>query len=92
MRARQLLQPDHELVEHVENGVLGGGELLLDLAAGVAAQGRIGDHPAVGGEDVGVLRAQPYPCLGLVQAGRALRSVQTPVQPFELRSDRLGRD
>ena len=46
----------------------------------------------MGGEDVGVLRAEPLAGLGLGRLGLALGRLQAAVEPVELGGDRLGGD
>ena len=79
-------------LEDLEHGVLGGDPVALDQLAGVAPKGGVGDHPGVGREDVGVLRAEPVAGLGFGGLGRAARRLQAAVEAVELGGDRLGRD
>ena len=48
------------------------------------AEGRIGDHPAVGRQDVGVLRAEPGSGLALGLLGLSAGSLQPAVEPLQL--------
>ena len=84
---------DDKLLEHVENGVLGRGVLVLDELASVGAQGRVGDHPAVRRQDVGVLRSQPRDrasASSWLRPRRARHRGRGRAAPA--RRDRLGRD
>ena len=44
----------------------------LDPRPGIGPQGRVGDHPAVGGQDVGILGTEPVTGLGLGLLGLAM--------------------
>ena len=88
VRVGQALEPGGVAVEDLADGVLGGDPVALDPGPGVAAQGRVGDHPGVGGEDVGVLGAEPLPGLGLGGLGLDAGEFQAAVEPSGARRRR----
>jgi hypothetical protein len=57
VRAGQLFQPRDKLFEHIDDCMFCGGLLFFDDLTGVRAQGRVGDHPTVRRQNVGILRS-----------------------------------
>ena len=92
VRIGQAFEPGGMAVEHLADGMLGGQMLALDPQPGIAAQGRVGDHPRMRREDVGILRTEPLARLGLGLLRLAIGRFQAAVEPFELGGDRLGSD
>ena len=78
--------------ENLDHGVLGGDPVPLDPRPGVGPKGGVGDHPGVGGEDVGVLGAEPAAGVGLGLRRQPSCSVEALLKPHQLGGHGVGGD
>ena len=92
MRVAELVEPAGEGFEDLDHGVLGRDPQPFDPRPGVGPERGVGDHPGVGGEDVGVLRAEPTAGVGLGLRRQPPRGVQALFEPGHLGGHGVGGD
>ena len=92
VRIGQPFQATRVHLEHLDDGVLGGDPLALDPGMGIGAQRRVGDHPGMSREDIGILGSEPLPGIRPRLLGLAPGRVQAAIEPGQLGGDGLRRD